>query len=343
MVARKKRIVLSDVAREAGVSSATVSAVLHASKGNNSRFSETTRDKVLAAADKLGYRANRTFRNLNRKRQGVIGVALGNNALISNYTLNAMSEAAAEQDLMVIYSHSSGETPIFIKEDAVDGLVLFGDMDADFRRNVQNYEIPVIYVNSNNSKAPGSICFDEARGMTEAVKHLAKKGRRKILFLERANTDKSPHYSRELRWTTIGEASRNLGLKAPVRHTLQNRLHADLRNAYGSAEPLIEEMAEQLRSRPDVDAAILNYRILAPQFYEAARRAGKSIPEDLAVIGINPFDPIDFAWPFLTSVTLDFQRLGHMCIEQMLSLIESGPRKTKALIIPMHLVVRDSA
>ncbi len=341
----KKRIVLTDVANEAGVSVATVSAVLHSTSGNNTRFSDKTRDKVLAAAQKLGYRANRTFRNLNRNRQGVIGVVLGANALISTYTLNAMSEAAARRDLMVIYSHTDGQTPVFIKEDAVDGLVLFGDMDDRFRRGVEKFKIPVVYVNSNRRLEPGTITFDEKGGMHKAVNYLAQTNRKKIALIERDDKSNPPHYSRELRWQGITEAAKSTDMLPPLRYMLQNHLNADLRHEQqpGRGEPLVEEIYTLIQTHPDVDGIILNYRILAPVVYEAIRRSGKSIPDDIAVIGINPFDPIDFAYPFLTSITLDFEQMGEVAVEQMIKLIEEGREAAEAVTLEMKLMVRDSA
>jgi LacI family transcriptional regulator len=285
----KKRIVIADVAREAGFSAATVSAVLHSTSGNNTRFSDKTRDKVLAAAEKLGYRANRTFRNLNRNRQGVIGVVMGANALISTYTLNAMSEAAARRDLMVIYSHTDGQTPVFIKEDAVDGLVLFGDMDKVFGNAVERFKIPVVHINSNRRLEPGTITFDEKGGMEKAVRYLADKGRKKIALIERSDHSRHPHYSSEMRWDGICQACEAVGMGSPERYMLKNHLAADLRNEQepGRGEPLVKEVSDFLNAHPDLDSIILNYRILASIAYEAARRCGKSIPDDLAVIGIN--------------------------------------------------------
>ncbi len=341
----KKRIVLADVARKAGVSGATASAVLHKTRGNNTRFCEKTRDKVRSAAAELGYRANRTFRNLNRNRQGVIGVVLGANALISTYTLNSMSEAAAKRDLMLIYSHADGETPVFIKEDAVDGLLLFGDTDAEFQSKIDTFKIPVIYINSNRRLEGGSITFDEKGGVQQAVHFLKQQGRQKIALIERYNRPGDTHYSSRLRWEGIRQYSEELNMDPPERYMLKNRLHADLRKEQepGCGEPLVRELCDFIRKHPDVDAMILNYRILAPVAYEAARRCDKRFPEDLSVIGINPFDPIDFAYPYLTSITLDFTQLAKISIEQMIKLIEQGAQSLEAVSLPMRLVIRDSA
>jgi LacI family transcriptional regulator len=337
------RVVLADVARAAGVSPATASAVLHRSKGNNSRFSDATAREVRQAAQKLGYRANRTFRNLNRNRQGAVGVVQAPGSFLSGYTLSAMSDRAAELDLLLVFSHIEGGEPILLKEDAVDGLVLLGQLDAPVRRRIDRLGLPVVHVNANRRNRPGTITYDEAGGMRQAVAHLAQRGRRRAILVERHGTSASGHYSRALRWSALREACRDLGLSTPTRHELAHSWAGDLRNEVVSAEPLIEEMTTLLSSGRPPDAVVLNYRILSAALHEAARRGGLRPGEDLSVIAVNTFDPIDHTYPFLTSITIDFEQLGRTIIDSLAKMIEHGPKATPAVTFPMHLVRRESS
>lgn len=338
-----KRVVLADVAREAKVSATTVSAVLHACKGNNTRFSESTARIVREAAEKLGYRANRTFRNLNRKRQGTLGVVHAPGAFLSGYTLSAMSYQASDCDFMLALSHIDGREPIFIKEHAVDGVAVFGQLESQLLERIADLEIPVLHVNSNLRNQPGSITFDEEGGMSAAVEHLAGNGCKRLCLIERGQSRGQEHYSRALRWKALQESSREYGLCRPRRHVLQQPWAGDLRREVVSPEPLIAEMHDLLAQSDRPDAVILDYRILSAPLYEAARRCSLKIPEDLCVIGVNTFDPIDHTYPFLSSITLDFEELGRQIIRTLVEMVEDPEASGPSLTFPLKFVRRCSS
>lgn len=344
MTRPKSRVVLADVAREANVSAATASAVLHSGKGNNSRYSEATARAVRAAAEKLGYRANRTYRNLNSKRHGAIGAVHAPGSYLSSYTVSAMGHEASRRDLMLVVSDAEGREPIFLTEDAVDGVVVFGEIEAKFQRRIDKLGIPALHVNTNRRDEPGTITFDEAGGMAQAVDHLAQRGRGRLILIERRPTpDGHAHYSTPLRRESLGSSCERHGLAPPRIHQLQAKWAADLRSPCESSEPVIREMMDILGAAGGCDAVILNYRILAPALYEAARRLGLDVPGDLSVIAVNTFDPIDHAWPFLTSITIDFEDLGRTIVGCLAEGIEHGPGAVDPVTFPMHLVVRESS
>ncbi len=338
-----KRVVLADVAREAKVSATTVSAVLHACKGNNTRFSESTARIVREAAEKLGYRANRTFRNLNRKRQGTLGIVHAPGAFLSGYTLSAMSYQASDCDFMLTLSHIDGQEPIFIKEHAVDGVAVFGQLGQKLLERIADLEIPILHVNSNRRNQPGTITFDEEGGMSAAVDHLTGSGCKSLCLIERGQGRGQEHYSRDLRWNALQESCRNHGLCRPRRHVLKHPWAGDLRREVVSPEPLIEEMQAILTQSDRPDAVILDYRILSAPLYEAARRCSLAIPENLSVIGVNTFDPVDHTYPFLSSITLDFEELGRQIIRTLVEMVEDPEDSGSSLTFPLKFVRRCSS
>jgi LacI family transcriptional regulator len=343
MAKKTDRVVLADVAREAGVSAATASAVLHTSRGNNTRFSEQTATAVRKAAQKLGYRANRTFRNLNRKRHGAVGVVQAPGSFLSQYTLTAMSREAAARDLMLVMSHLEGHEPIFLKEDAVDGVAIFGRIGPRFQRRIRGLGIRALRVNTLQGGEGGVITFDEAGGMRDAVQHLAQRGRSRILLMERSGTSDSGHYSRAQRWQGLQEACVQNDLEEPARVELSHDWHGDLRHEVRSAEPLIAEMMDMLGSDPPPDAVVLNYRILSAALYEAARRLERDVPQDLSVVAVNTFDPIDHTHPFLSSVTINFEELGRTVLRTLADLVEGEFDEAPQIVFPMEFVRRASS
>jgi LacI family transcriptional regulator len=340
---KPKRVVLADVARQANVSATTVSAVLHACKGNNTRFSEATARIVREAAEKLGYRANRTFRNLNRQRQGTLGVVHAPGAYLSPYTISAMSHEAGQSDFMLSLSHVDGQEPIFIKEDAVDGVIVFGQINQTLLERIAELEIPVMHVNNNRRNRPGTMTFDEAGGMAAAVDHLAENGCGSLCLIERGQGRGQEHYSRSLRWKALEQSCKKHTLRGPIRHVLKHPWGGDLRREIVSPEPLIEEMQTLLAPSDGLDAVILDYRILSAPLYEAARRAGRRVPQDLCVVGVNTFDPIDHTYPFLSSITLDFEELGRQIIRTLVEMVDNPQAPGPAITFPMKFVRRCSS
>jgi DNA-binding LacI/PurR family transcriptional regulator len=342
-MARKSKVVLADVAREAGVSAATASAVLHKSRGNNTRFSEKTAEAVREAAEKLGYRANRTFRNLNRKRHGAIGLVQAPGSYLTQYTLTSMSREAASRDLMLVMSHLEGQEPIFLKEDAVDGVLIFGRIGPKFQRRIRELGIRALRVNTTAGSEGGTVVYDEKCGMRQAVQHLAERGRRRLLLMERRGTAGPAHYSRELRRQGLREGCAEHGLEEPTFVQLEHDWHGDLRHDVRTAEPLIQEMMGLLGTRPRPDAVILNYRILSAALYEAARRLDLDVPGDLSVVAVNTFDPIDHTYPFLSSITLDFQKLGRTVVRALADIIDGETDQAPLIVFPMHFAARASS
>jgi DNA-binding LacI/PurR family transcriptional regulator len=342
-MAKKSKIVLADVAREAGVSAATASAVLHKSKGNNTRFSEQTARAVRKAARKLGYRANRTFRNLNRQRHGAIGLVQAPGSYLTQYTLTSMSREAASRDLMLVMSHLEGHEPIFLKEDAVDGVLIFGHIGPKFQRRIRELGIQSLRVNTTAGSQGGTVLYDEKGGMQQAVEHLAGRGRRRLLLMERRGTGGPSHYSWELRGEGLREGCAEHGLEEPAFVELEHDWHGDLRHDVRSAEPLIEEMVGLLQAEPRPDAVILNYRILSAALYEAARRLDLDVPGDLSVVAVNTFDPIDHTYPFLSSITLDFQELGCTVVRALADIIDGETAEAPQIVFPMRFTARASS
>ncbi|MFW6287108.1 MAG: LacI family DNA-binding transcriptional regulator, partial [Candidatus Sumerlaeota bacterium] len=240
------RITLTQVARHAGVSAPTASAVLHNTAGNNSGFSKKTKEKVLAAAEELGYRPNRTTRNFYRKRHGQIGMVVARDGWLPGETLEAMSRAARRNDQMLVIergSRSRDELPICVAEDAADGLILIGDIEENLEEAVKKLKMPVVHVNSNRRRVPGAITYDEQGGMARAVEHLAVRGRRHIGFITEP-IDPATHYSVRERWIGLVKACEDAGLAKPPVLELENiwlsRLYQPLK--------LLDAATEEIRA-----------------------------------------------------------------------------------------------
>ena len=183
---------LADVGREAGVSIMAASAVLNGAK-TSSRISAETRTRILAAAQKLSYRANATARALVDRRMNAIGVAttLSRNELNQYFleVFNGVLEAAAEFDqnttVFAVSDWKEGASRIpAICDSRIDGLILLAPLlDAEAARFLPDHT-PIVSVHANHD-LPGVVNLesDEEVGAFEMVRHMLSLGHRRILHV----------------------------------------------------------------------------------------------------------------------------------------------------------------
>jgi DNA-binding LacI/PurR family transcriptional regulator len=318
--------------------------VLHNSKGNNSGFSEETGRRVLAAARKLGYRPNRTVRNFYRKRHGAVGLLIGPGAWLPDATLEAISASArrADQTLMMEFGGQSAETvPIFINEDAVDALIVFGDISRQIENRVGVLKLPVVQVNTNRRHEPGTLTYDERGGMRLACEHLKQRGRRRLGLITEPVAG-AGHYSVAERFRGMVEACDALGLPAPDVLELAHPWVCSLRASDEEYHAGVEEIMAWLEGDDRPDALVLAKKTYAPPTYDALSRLGLGIGDDVPVVGVNPYDDLDYMVPRLTSVNLDFAELGRTVLAMATEALDDGLEAIEPVTFPMKLIVRES-
>ena len=321
------RITMSEIAKQSGTSRQVVSAILQPEKNSNIRYSPKTYEKVMKIADKVNYRPNRTARSLLSKRHGSIGILIKTLGNIPNDILRAMLLTAKEYDQVLIMDHfteDETEMPAVLKEDMVDGIVVFEDIPESFQKEIDKLKIPCIQVNSNTMDLPGSITYDEHLAMTEAVDYLQKKGRENLAIIHGGGN----HYSAKLRKEGFVKSAK----KAKVKYQL-----CEVRD-----ENLQKTITDFLKKNPAIDGVVLSEDGMAPDFYKAAKNVRKKIPDDISVIGVNNFHVCICIDPPLTALGVNFVWLGAQIIHELNKYIEKGPPKKFPLIIKYELEVRKS-
>src|SRR3954469_12267541 len=278
---------IRDVARHAGVSTATVSRVLN----DSPLVLEPTRERVRASVDELGYRLNATARNLSIGRAMAIGV------VVPFFTAPSVIERLRgvverlgrgerrEYDLMLFDVEAPEQRPFqqLVGRDRVAGLLIISLPVSDEEvAALARDELPAVLVDATHP-ALSRVVIDNVRGGELAAEHLLVRGHRRVGFV---GDDPASSYG-----FTSSEDRRRGFLAA-------------LRRAGASTEPALErlgphgreqaaELAAQLLSLPDPPSAIFAASDLqAIGVLKAAERLGVRVPEDLAVIG---FDDVDLA------------------------------------------------
>lgn len=331
MASRKRKVSMADVAQEAGVSAQTVSRVANGYEG----VVPATRDRVVAAMTKLGYRPNAAARALKSGTFHNIGVIMFDLTSVGNTsTLAAISESAASYGYTVTVMAARSRTTASVtgaldrlQEMAVDGLILVMESAPDGN---EGFTLPatdhLVVVDSALGEDHAIIDTDQAAGTRAAVEHLLALGHRTVHHI----TGPAHSYSaqrRERAWRAVLEES---GRQVP------EPAHGDWTAASGYTAGLT------LLEDPGCTAVFCGNDEMALGLLHAASELGRRVPEDLSVVG---FDDIplasDFAPP-LTTVHQDFAAMGRACMARLIRMIDTGVAERGTELVPASLVVRAS-
>ncbi|AUG81846.1 transcriptional regulator [Kitasatospora sp. MMS16-BH015] len=321
---------LAEVARHAGVSTATASRVLNRS----ARVSAEVAARVERAAHDLAYVRRRAP---STRDTGVLAVVVFADPL--QYHVDAFhvrllaglrrALPGADRELAVFTVPRRSRRPPLVRYlcgGHADGVLLVGPWgDVALARLLHAARMPVVSL--GRPPEPGVVAFvdaDNLGGARDAVQRLCASGRRSI-----ATVAGPPD-------TAVG-ADRLAGYLQAVR---QHRPAARPAVAYGdftcaSGEHAMHRLLDQ---RPDLDAVFVASDQMAAGVLRALRRRGLRVPEDVAVIGFDDAPVAARSRPGLTTVRQPVEELGACAIELLLQ----GPAVGESVVLPTRLVPRAS-
>ncbi|WP_227497183.1 LacI family DNA-binding transcriptional regulator [Planctomonas psychrotolerans] len=332
---------IADVAKLAGVSVTTVSRVLNAPE----QVSERRRAGVLAAIDELGYRPNGAARALASGRQRMVGVLTGNTTRYGfSTTIHGIEEAARRRNMLVTITVVESDDPAHIRSavDLVLGQPLSGVVGLEFDRMVSlalaqlPASMPAVAASLTGTNSSGlpRVYIDDELGARLATLHLLDQGHATVHHL----AADYPTPSGSGRTYGYLRALAERGVRVPdVVPTGWDPLEA--RSA------ALEFLGD------DVTALFCFNDDIAMGAISALRQQGRRVPEDVSVVGFDDM-PLSTVWaPALTSVRMDFQRLGRTTFDLLCSQLdgtgrtgaaEAGGAPVLAKELPPSLIVRDS-
>jgi DNA-binding LacI/PurR family transcriptional regulator len=330
---RKGKVSIKDVAREAGVSHATVSRALRGSP----LISPPTTERVQAVANQMGYSVNAVARSLVTGKTHTIGVVVtsiadpfvgGVTAGIEAYanehgysTILATSHADPEMEKRMVAS---------LRERSVDGiLVTSSRVGEEYLPLVAQMRVPIVLL---NNQRPGdydhSVTIDNAGSARRAVEHLLDLGHRRIAYIGHSQgyaTERDRRQGYELALTAAG-------LAVDPAYILQ----ADSSPESGA------QAAGQLAALAPRPTAIFCYNdITALGVLAHAREQGIRVPEDWSVVGFDDLFLSQHLFPPLTTVRQPMLAMGRAAAEVLLGLI-AGEDGHANLRMPGELIVRQS-
>jgi LacI family transcriptional regulator len=324
---------IEDVAREADVSVATVSRVIN----GNEHVRPKTRQKVLDAAQRLGYVMNQQAKRLAGGRSHVIGLLVPglNTGYIGEVVIGIDDELAnASYDLMLYTTHRRTDEAAQIAaltRGLADGLLLVLPRNPGaYGAMLRQRGFPHVLIDHQGIKdiSPAVAATNE-RGSYDATRYLINLGHRRIGFITGnmdlgCAQDRLAGYRRALDEHAIAFASELVW---------QGDFHQP--EGYSGAQALLS------LSEPPT-AILASNDVMAFGVMEAARDRGLRIPDDVSIVGFDDIPQAANVNPPLTTVRQPLRQMGTEAARLLLKRIGDPKLPDECIELPTELVVRCS-
>jgi DNA-binding LacI/PurR family transcriptional regulator len=333
------QVTLKSVATRAGVSYQTVSKVLN----GQIQVAPETRERILRAADELGYRPNQIARNMRAQRSYMIGYSWlptppdQINQILDQFLSSMVYEAEAAGYHLLPFPFRSGHVDDYrelIDTGRVDGFVIssveYDDPRVSF---LMERKFPfVAFGRSNSGWDFPYVDVDGAEGLRQATRYLIDRRHRRIGMLawpedSRVGNDRITGFFETMnsaslkvnpRWIERGEGTFEFGYQAGLRL-----------------------LALPAAERPTAIIAMSD--TMAIGGIRAARERKLDVGRDVAVIGFDDAPMSQYLFPALTTVCQPIREAGRKCVEILVSLMKGEKPDEQHVLLPPSLIVRSSA
>lgn len=339
---------LKDVSDLAGVSPTTASLVLNG-RAAELRISRRSIEAVEEAARRIGYQGNYHARMLASRSTATIGLAYDMERLPTRWSgafQKGIAEAGRRRGFSILQIPLSGDRPVaeqaaeVLVQKRVDGMIFLQATPEERLKDPEGQPYPTVSILGTGAHCGVDVRLDERPGLRAAVADLRAKGHRRIATL--ASQERPVPKPRE-RLPRFIKFSREAGMEV---ESMEIPGPTELIHSGGA---LINCLHRQLVvARLAIPAGVTavfaanDYHAVALGFY--LRDLGRRIPEDLSLIGFD--DTVSDAFvPPLNTVTFSREQLGAMAFEEILALIDAGPRpggRSRTVRLPARYLERES-
>ncbi|MGY3724612.1 transcriptional regulator, LacI family [Granulicatella balaenopterae] len=329
----KQTVTIYDVAREAGVSMATVSRVVN----ENQNVKETTKKKVLEVIDRLDYRPNAVARGLASKRTTTVGVIIPDvTNLYFSSLARGIDDIATMYKYNIILANSDQSTNQEVKvlnnllSKQVDGIIYMGTTitdelyDAMLRSNT-----PVVLAGTmDSSHEIASVNIDYKTATQEATDIIIANGHNNIAFI--TGTLKNTAFN-DLRLQGYRAALEKAGITYNEKNVYEIPL------TYKAGEHVIEKLLAA-----DNTAAVVVDDEVAVGMVNALKDQGVSIPEDFEIITSNNSKLTQLTRPCLTSIAPPLYDIGAVSMRLLTKIMLKEEIAQNEITLPYRMEQRQS-
>jgi DNA-binding LacI/PurR family transcriptional regulator len=333
----KRKIQMADIARLAGVSTATVSRALNGS----SLINEETRLRIIELARSLNYTINLGAQNLRKGDNTTIGVVIpydsANRQSISDPfflgMLGSLADALTDRQYDMLLSRVDAEhldrVSSLYDSGRVGGIIVIGQWGHHDQLNeLARQRLPFV---AWGAQLPNqlycSVGGDNTSGGQLAAEHLLGLGRKRIAFMGEKSLPEP-----EKRFAGYQKALRKAGVK------MDSSLYIP-----SSFAPLSAQEALRLhldRHGLNFDALVAASDLIAISALGVLRERGYRVPEDVSVVGYDDVEPAAHSFPPLTTVRQPLDMAGVHLVDCLLRIMAG--EKPESDLLPTTLVIRES-
>ncbi|PWH07278.1 LacI family transcriptional regulator [Brachybacterium endophyticum] len=343
--ARRRPPTLRDVAEIAEVSIKTVSNVVN----DYPHVRPSTRARVQDAIAATGYRPQLAAQQLRTGASGIVTLAVPSLTFsyFSHLAQTFIDEAQGRGRTVVLHTTSAGrdeeiEVLRGFRRRLGDGII-FNPMHVgeDYLAQMEHVDQPTVFIGEHLSDAhlpPGSdyVRIDNTRATADATAHLLEGGRTRLAFVgAMGRKDPAPHSSSGLRiegfrqalWRHDQDPSRSPIVEVGDWHRADGR----------------EAVHRLLETHPDLDGLVCGNDEIALGALAGLRDHGRSVPEDVAVVGYDDSPEASFSHPALTTIRPDKEFLVRTALDMLIERINGYEGASRTITAPHRLVARESS
>lgn len=328
---------LEDIARLSGVSRSTVSRVIN----QHPNVSEKTRQRVLQVIDQVDFHPNLAARALVTQKLNVIGILIPHIVskvfsdpffpLLLQSITNTANQMGYSVTLWLTSTEGDSDNILgqVVNHRLIDGLIVASTVvDEPFIQKLDERGKPFVIIGSPNNLDPyvNYVDVENEIGAYRLTQHLIKQQRRRIAHIPgleklRSSRDRQTGYLR-----AIHEAGLEAIIAPPGNFSEAG--------GYRSMQVLLDQQ---------VDAVFCASDIMAIGAMRAIRAAGFCVPDDIAVGGFDDIHQAALTNPPLTTVHQPILRLGEVATEGIISILDGRVEAAFHQILPVELIIRQSA
>lgn len=327
----KQTITIYDVAREAGVSMATVSRVVNA----NANVKPATRKKVLEVIDRLDYRPNAVARGLASKKTTTVGVLIPD---VTNLYFSTLARGIDDVASMYKYNiilansdkNSQKETLVLntLLNKQVDGVIYMGTKISDeMRREMNRAKAPVVLAGTvDYADDFPSVNIDNDEATYEAVSHMIKSGHKRVAFVCEEFEDPINCQAR---------------LKGYKRALAEAGIEYDENLIFESGDKYVagEELAGKFHHRA-IDAAFVTDDEVAAGILNGLTDVGVQVPNDFSIFSSNNTKLTQIVRPRLSSCAPPLYDIGAVAMRLLTKLMNNEEVEDEHITLPHKIELK---
>jgi LacI family transcriptional regulator len=335
MTKRSSSITIRDVARQAGVSVATVSRYLN----QNAPVSDELSERIQHVMDQLDYVPQAAARHLATRKTNTIGLLLTN---MHNHffapLLAGIEEVVRQNEYNLLVAtcrpNLNGHRQIPLGIHNTDGLLAFADsLDEEEIRQLHDRGFPMVLIHRTPAAglAIPFVTVENKAATRQLVDHLITVHGRRHILLMRGPAQQEDAYWREVGYKAALDAN---GIAFAENLALQGSFEREI--AYASLKAFLADP-----DHPHFDAIFAGDDDAAVGVYDALKEVGLRIPEDISVAGFDDSRMSPFLAPSLTTVSAPTEAVGRSAAQQLFCLL-AGHEPQQETLHPTEIVIRHS-